>query len=390
MAPSTWREQIDIIRRELRSSFDHVTLLSDSPDADKTADAGFDGLAIYNNYIRPSSWPDLAAAASRRNIVFSFNINPGFDSIAPRTIEPDSCYRAPAFEPPADSLDWRGDGRRRAHSLALQRISESFEATVTLQAERRLSNARKGFFLAYICTFNEWHEGTAFEPAKSWDDLSEEERKIGYHNPGRRRVPAEGAEKPTVRSDRFQHYRWQTPRPSLSSNPGMTSVLLDLRHSVRSLLRQPGILITSLASLALGIGATSAIFSVAYAVLVRPLPYPEADRLVTVWETMPGNDTRLVAPGNYLDWHAEAKSFAALAAYSGTEVNVAGAGEAERVPGLTVSGKFFQMLGADAAVGRVFTAADDERSDRIVGTERGILAATVRRGSRNRGPRHPP
>ena len=146
----------------------------------------------------------------------------------------------------------------------------------------------------------------------------------------------------------------------------MTSVLLDLRHSIRSLLRQPGILITSLASLALGIGATSAIFSVAYAVLVRPLPYPEGDRLVTVWETMPGNDTRLVAPGNYLDWHAEAKSFAALAAYSGTEVNVAGAGEAERVPGLTVSGEFFQMLGVDAEVGRLFTAADDERSDRIV------------------------
>jgi predicted permease len=145
----------------------------------------------------------------------------------------------------------------------------------------------------------------------------------------------------------------------------MTSVLVELKHSVRSLLRQPGILITSLVSLALGIGATSAIFSVAYAVLVRPLPYPEADRLVTVWETMPGNDARLVAPGNYLDWHAEARSFAAFAAYSGTEVNVAGAGEAERVPGLTVSGEFFQMLGVDAEVGRLFTAADDERPDRI-------------------------
>ncbi len=169
----------------------------------------------------------------------------------------------------------------------------------------------------------------------------------------------------------------------------MTSVFLDLKHSVRSLLRQPGILITSLASLALGIGATSAIFSVAYAVLVRPLPYPEADRLVTVWETMPGNDTRLVAPGNYLDWHAEAKSFAALAAYSGTEVNVAGAGEAERVPGLTVSGEFFQMLGVDAEVGRLFTAADDEGSDRIVvlsagfwrrrfGADPGIVGRVIR------------
>jgi Glycosyl hydrolase family 99 len=183
VSPPVWREQIDIIRRELRSSFDHVTLLSDSPDADKTADAGFDGLAIYNNYIRPTSWPSLASAATRRNIVFSFNINPGFDGITPRSIEPDSCYRAPAFEPPLESLDWRADGRRRAHAVALDRITESFEATLTLQTDRRLSNARKGFFLAYICTFNEWHEGTAFEPAKNWDDLSEEERKIGYHNP---------------------------------------------------------------------------------------------------------------------------------------------------------------------------------------------------------------
>jgi predicted permease len=143
-------------------------------------------------------------------------------------------------------------------------------------------------------------------------------------------------------------------------------MLLDLRHSVRSLLRQPGILVTALASLALGIGATSAIFSVAYAVLVRPLPYPAAERLVTVWETMPGNDTRFVAPGNYLDWRAEAASFDALAAYSGTEVNVAGAGEAERVPGITVTGQFFPMLGVEAEVGRVFNAADDERSDRVV------------------------
>jgi hypothetical protein len=179
---AVWREQIDIIRRELRSSFDHVTLLSDSPDAATTAAAGFDGIAIYNNYVRPSSWPELASAATRRNIFFSFNINPGFDSITPRTIEPDSCYRAPAFEPPSESLDWRADGRRRAQALALQRITESFETTLSLQTDRRLLNGRRGFFLAYICTFNEWHEGTAFEPAKNWDDLSEEERKVGYHN----------------------------------------------------------------------------------------------------------------------------------------------------------------------------------------------------------------
>jgi putative ABC transport system permease protein len=168
-----------------------------------------------------------------------------------------------------------------------------------------------------------------------------------------------------------------------------TSLLLDLRHSVRSLLRQPGILLTALASLALGIGATSAIFSVAYAVLVRALPYPAAERLVTVWETMPGNDTRLVAPGNYLDWRLEAASFDALAAYLGNEVNVAGPGEAERVAGMTVTGHFFPVLGVEAEVGRVFNAADDERADRAVvlsagfwqrrfGGDRGIVGRTIR------------
>ncbi|MGH9314596.1 MAG: ABC transporter permease, partial [Vicinamibacterales bacterium] len=169
----------------------------------------------------------------------------------------------------------------------------------------------------------------------------------------------------------------------------MRSLLLDLRHSVRSLLRQPGILFTSLASLALGIGATSAIFSVTYAVLVRPLPYPDADRLVTVWETMPGNDTRLVAPGNYLDWRIQARSFAALAAYSRNEANVSGAGEADRVRGMTVTGEFFPMLGVAAETGRTFTAADDDRSERLVvlsagfwqrrfGADRGVVGRVIR------------
>ena len=146
----------------------------------------------------------------------------------------------------------------------------------------------------------------------------------------------------------------------------MPSVLLELRHSIRSLLRQPAILIASLASLALGIGATAAIFSVAYGVLVRPLPYPAADRLVTVWETMPGNDTRLVAPGNFLDWRNDVTSFDDLAAYFGTEVNVAGAGEAERVPAIGVTATFFPMLGARPEVGRLFTDADDDRSGGLV------------------------
>jgi putative ABC transport system permease protein len=171
----------------------------------------------------------------------------------------------------------------------------------------------------------------------------------------------------------------------------MGSVLPELRHSMRSLLRQPAILIASLASLALSIGATAAIFSVAYGVLVRPLPYPAADRLVTVWETMPGNDTRLVAPGNFLDWRDDAKSFDDLAAYFGTEVNVAGAGTAERVSAIGVTARFFPMLGARAEVGRLFDDADDARSGGLVvlsagfwqrrfGSDPGVIGRSIRIG----------
>ena len=73
--------------------------------------------------------------------------------------------------------------RIAAQDLALGRITESFTATTTLQQQNGSANASRGFFLAYVNSFNEWHEGSQFEPAKDFADLTSDERRIGYHNP---------------------------------------------------------------------------------------------------------------------------------------------------------------------------------------------------------------
>ncbi len=116
--------------------------------------------------------------------MFSFNVNPGFDGITPRQLDPDSCYRPPRFEPEAGELDWRrAEDRERAAALGRARVQESLETTVRLQTDPTLVNAQRGFFLVYVNSFNEWHEGHQFEPMKDWDALTPEERAVGYHNP---------------------------------------------------------------------------------------------------------------------------------------------------------------------------------------------------------------
>ena len=98
-ADSAWREQTDRVRERLAPQFARVTLLADSLDVGRTEAGGFDGIAIYDNYVRPASWRAHAEACSARDLVFSFNVNPGFDGIVRRQVEPDSCYTPPAFEP---------------------------------------------------------------------------------------------------------------------------------------------------------------------------------------------------------------------------------------------------------------------------------------------------
>jgi Glycosyl hydrolase family 99 len=179
----TWRRTTDGLRRILRDDFERVTLLADVTDLGRMRAAGFDGMAIYDNFVRPSTWHSLARACAERDLLFSFNVNAGFDGIALRTIEPDSCYVPTPIEP-AGEYDWDETTAREAAARKSEaRLLESFNTTLRLQTDPVLSNARKGFLLAFINSFNEWHEGTQFEPGKDYASLSPEERRFDYRNP---------------------------------------------------------------------------------------------------------------------------------------------------------------------------------------------------------------
>src|SRR5262245_57297619 len=110
----------------------------------------------------------------------------------------------------------------------------------------------------------------------------------------------------------------------------MDSLLKDLHYGVRGLLKRPGFAAVAVITLALGIVANTAIFSVINAVVLRPLPYAEPDRLVTTFETMAGNDRRSVAPGNYVDWRSQNTTFTDMAATFYGNFNLTGDGEPER------------------------------------------------------------
>ena len=128
----------------------------------------------------------------------------------------------------------------------------------------------------------------------------------------------------------------------------------DLRHVVRSLRRRPGYAITVVATLALGIGANTAIFTVVHSVLLRPLPYAEPGRLVQLFETTPQNPQRSSSPMNYLDARQQIQSFEHLSAFRTQPRNLLGEGDPERLVVGNVSANFFATLGVDALVGRTF------------------------------------
>ena len=136
----------------------------------------------------------------------------------------------------------------------------------------------------------------------------------------------------------------------------------DVRYAFRMLLKNPGFTAIAVIALTLGIGANTAIFSVVNAVLLRPLPYPESDRLVMIFENNPskGWDTFSVSPANFLDWRSQNKSFEDLAAFTGAAFNLAGSGDPERIAGSRVSSSLFSILRVNAEYGRVFTADEDQ------------------------------
>jgi putative ABC transport system permease protein len=152
-------------------------------------------------------------------------------------------------------------------------------------------------------------------------------------------------------------------RPALAED-----ALRDLRYGARALRRSPGFAAVAALTLALGIGANTAIFSVVNTVLLKPLSYREPDRLAFVWErnTSIGKDRDLVAPPNYLDWKSQNAVFDALGAYRFGGFALTGAGEPESVTTIMVSGSMFRVLGVEALVGRAFTDEEETRRDRVV------------------------
>jgi len=187
-----WRQQTDRVRETFRRDFDRMMLLADSVNVERTRASGFDGIAIYDNFVKPETWAGYATQCSSRDLVFSFNVNSGFDPVADRDPPPPdpSCPGGgggggPApFEPGGNDYDWaRVTERQRAARASLARISECFNTTIDVQTNPSLANAKHGFFLTYINSFNEWHEGHQFEPMKDFAALTPEERAIGYHNP---------------------------------------------------------------------------------------------------------------------------------------------------------------------------------------------------------------
>ena len=142
----------------------------------------------------------------------------------------------------------------------------------------------------------------------------------------------------------------------------MDSLLRDLRYALRTLRKTPGFTFFAVLTLALGIGATSTIFSVVNTVLLSPLPYRDAGRIVAVYEfsARDGVDGFPVSPANFLDWRRDAQSFASIAASRGQSMNFTGRGTVpERIFGARVTASYFEVLGLQPRLGRAFTAEED-------------------------------
>ena len=134
----------------------------------------------------------------------------------------------------------------------------------------------------------------------------------------------------------------------------------DLRYAIRTWRRRPGFAIVALMTLALGIGANTALFSIVNAVLLRPLPYAHADRLVTLWGRTPSNPQSLISYPEFDAFRHDSSSFDALAVWLGNSVNLTGVSEPQRLLGAFASGSFFDVLGLRAERGRVFTDQESE------------------------------
>src|SRR5262245_27870639 len=140
----------------------------------------------------------------------------------------------------------------------------------------------------------------------------------------------------------------------------MQTLIQDLRYGARGLSKNPGFSLIAVITLALGIGANTAIFSVVNAVLLRPLPYRDGERIVAIQELdLQGNRIQ-VTSANFLDWRAQNTVFAQLAAIRSRQSNLANDGQAERIETAITSANFFDVFGVRPQAGRLFSPADEQ------------------------------
>src|SRR5579884_3513252 len=172
----------------------------------------------------------------------------------------------------------------------------------------------------------------------------------------------------------------------------MGTMIQDLRFGWRQLAKYPGFTAVALVTLALGIGANAAIFSVVNAVLLRPLPFPQPDRLFHLWEAKPskGYTRNTVNPFNFLDWRDRTHSFEGMAAISTETMNLSVNGQPVGAAGMDVSPEFFSILGVRPLLGRVFLPEEGKPGrDSVVvlgyalwqsrfGGDRGIIGRQIR------------
>ncbi len=136
----------------------------------------------------------------------------------------------------------------------------------------------------------------------------------------------------------------------------------DLRYAGRVMLKTRGLTLVAVITLALGIGANTAIFSVVNALLLRPLPYPDPDRLVMVWQDLRargGPATEWTGPSQHFDWKAETAVFEGMTSMRGWNASLSGGALPEAVLGEQTTYEYFDVLGAPPALGRVFRQSDD-------------------------------
>ena len=168
----------------------------------------------------------------------------------------------------------------------------------------------------------------------------------------------------------------------------MRTVMGNFRYSLRMLRKNPGLTAAVIATLMLGIGATTAIYTVVYAVLIAPLPYPHPEQLVMVWSKVNGG-RNVISAGDFQEWKEQNKTFQQLAAWTGGSFNLATQNQPEQVPGMRSTPGWFSMQGMRFLLGRDFLAEEgNPGSDRVVvltyklwnrlGADRNIIGQTLR------------